>query len=95
MELGHRLKLFRVAAGLKQTELASLLEVNANYVYMIESGRREPSREYLTKFSNAVDIPMSVIFLEPSNTKDANTRKLLEKVITLLAEYSDVAGVKK
>ena len=95
MELGHRLKLFRVAAGLKQTELAERLGVKTNYVYMVESGRREPSLEYLTNFSKVVDIPMSVIFLEPSKAKDAKTRKLLEKVVTLLSEYADATGVKK
>ncbi len=62
MELGHRLKLFRVATGLKQTELAERLAVTKNYVYMVESGRREPSQNYLKKFAECVNIPLSVIF---------------------------------
>ena len=95
MKLGLRLKLFRVAAGLKQAELASRLGVTKNYIYMVESGRRKPSREYVENFSEVVDIPLSVIYLEPSNTKDAETRKLLEKVITLLSEYAAATNVER
>lgn len=95
MELGHRLKLFRVAAGVKQGELAKRLRVSQNYVYMVESGRREPSREYLMKFAKAVNIPLSVIFLESTSPKDENSRKLMEKILALMAEYAEVTGVKK
>lgn len=95
MDLGHRLKLFRVAAGLKQSELAEKLGVTKNYVYMVESGRREPSREFVANLSKAVDIPLSVIYLEPSKTKDTKVRKLLQKVITLLGEYAEATGVTK
>jgi transcriptional regulator with XRE-family HTH domain len=95
VDLGHRLKLFRVAASLKQPELAKRLGVSANYVYMVESGRREPSREYVQNFSKEVDIPLSVIYLEPSTARNAKSRKLLEKVLALLAEYAQATGVKK
>jgi len=94
VELGHRLKLFRVAADLKQGDLAKRLDVSTNYVYMIESGRREPSRDYLEKFAKSVNIPLSVLFLESSSPKDPKARKLMEKILTLLSEYADVTGVK-
>jgi putative transcriptional regulator len=93
VELGHRLKLFRVATDLKQAELAERLGVSKNYVYMVESGRREPSLEYLKAFSKEVDVPLSLLFLEPVKRKDAKGRKLIEKVVTLLAEYAKVVGV--
>ena len=95
VKLGHRLKLFRVAAGLKQSEIALGLGVSKNYVYMVESGRREASRDYIESFSKLVHIPMSVIYLEPKKTADKKTRKLLEKLITLLTEYSVETGVGK
>jgi transcriptional regulator with XRE-family HTH domain len=82
-----------VAAGLKQAELASRLGVSTNYVYMVESGRREPSRDYVNRFSKTVDIPLSVIYLQPAKAKDAKTRKLLEKVLALLAQYAEATGV--
>jgi transcriptional regulator with XRE-family HTH domain len=94
VELGHRLKLFRVASGLTQAETAKRLSVSQNYVYMIESGRREPSLEYVRKFSNAVSIPMAVIFLEPAKRNDAKTRKLVERLLALMAEYAKATVVK-
>lgn len=95
VDLGHRLKLFRIAADLKQADLADRLGVSKNYVYMVESGRRDPSFEYLKQFSDTVDVPLSLLFLEPANRKDPKSRKLNQKVIALLAEYADVVGVKK
>jgi transcriptional regulator with XRE-family HTH domain len=93
VDLGNRLKLFRVAADLKQTELAEQLGVTSNYVYLTESGRREPSQKYLTGFSKAVGVPLSVVLLEPAKTKNAKTRKLMEKMMALMAEYADSIGV--
>lgn len=93
MELGNRLKLFRVASGLTQTEIASQLSVSKNYVYMVESGRREASLEYVKKFSKAVNVPMAVIFLEPAGKNDAKTRKLMERLLALMAEYAKSTGV--
>jgi transcriptional regulator with XRE-family HTH domain len=95
LELGHRLKLFRVAAGLKQNELAKRLRVSQNYVYMVESGRREASREYLTKFAKAVNLPLSVIFLDSPPPKNKKARKLIENILALMAEYAEATGVKK
>ena len=95
MELGHRLKLFRVAAGIKQGELAKKLEVAGNHVYLVESGRREPSLDYLKKFSKVVDVPMAVIFLEAGEEKDAKMRGLTEKLMALMAEYADSTGVRR
>lgn len=94
MELGHRLKLFRVAAELKQVEVADELGVTKNYVYMVESGRRSPSQEYLRNFAKLVDVPMSVIFLEPARVADEKTRKLTQKLLTLMAEYAKAVKVK-
>jgi len=62
---------------------------------MVESGRREPSLDYLKGFAKEVDVPLSLLFLEPAKRKDAKGRKLLEKVVTLLAEYAKVVGIKE
>lgn len=95
MDIGHRLKLFRVAAGLKQGVLAEKLDVSNNHVYMVESGRREPSLDYVTRFSKTVNIPLSVIFMEQANPKDAKARKLTENIMALMAEFAESVGVKK
>jgi hypothetical protein len=60
---------------------------------MVESGRREASLEYIRKFSKAVNVPMAVIFLEPAGRNDAKTRKLMERLLALMAEYAKTTGV--
>ena len=91
MELGHRLKLFRVAANIKQKDLAQHLDVSANYVYMVEKGQREPSLDYLKRFAKLVKVPLAALFLEPA--KDPKTRKLTDRIMSLMAEYANVTGV--
>ena len=56
--IGQTLKLLRVAADLKQTELAKDLGVTANYLSLVENGRREPSLTFLQKFANRLDVPL-------------------------------------
>lgn len=94
MDLGHRLKLFRVAADIKQGDLAEQLEVSGNHVYMIESGKREPSLEYLKKFAKAVNVPLAVLFVD-RDSKDAKSKKFADGVLALMAEFADVSGVRK
>lgn len=63
MELGDTLRLLRVAAGLKQTELAARVGVTPNYLSMVENGRREPSLSFVKSVSKELDIPVGLLFL--------------------------------
>jgi transcriptional regulator with XRE-family HTH domain len=94
VDLGHRLKLFRVAAGLKQGEIAKQLDVSNNHVYMVESGKREPSLEFLTKFAKAVKVPLAVLFVD-HESGDAKSKKFADGVLALMAEFADATGVRK
>ena len=94
VKLGSRLKLLRNAAGLTQAHVAERLNVTKNYVYMVESGRREPSRKYLSAFAKLIDVPLSVIYLQPPPRSDAKTKRLFGKLTSLLAEYANAVGVR-
>ena len=71
MALGQRLKTFRVVAGKKQKDLAEVMDFSPNYLSMVEAGRREPSLKFLRRFSSALRVPLSVIFLHEKGTDDA------------------------
>lgn len=58
MNIGTTLKLLRVASDLRQTSLARDLNVTANYLSLIENGRKEPSLTFLKKFSQRFDLPL-------------------------------------
>ena len=58
MNIGTTLKLLRVASDLKQASLAKDLNVTANYLSLIENGRKEPSLTFLKKFSQRFNLPL-------------------------------------
>jgi transcriptional regulator with XRE-family HTH domain len=61
-KLGKRLKLIRVAAGIKQKVLASNLNIPAPLLSMYENGSREPSLSFLDSFATFFGLPLSQIF---------------------------------
>ena len=95
MDLALRVKLFRVAAGLKQQEVAETLGVTTNFVSMIERGKREPTLKYLRAFASMVGVPVSVLLWEPpeKNKKGTKAADLHTKLAALMAQYAGAIGV--
>jgi transcriptional regulator with XRE-family HTH domain len=58
MSIGSTLKLLRVASDLKQSSLAKDLDITANYLSLVENGKKEPSLTFLKKFSRRLNIPL-------------------------------------
>ena len=71
MTLGNAIKLVRTANGLKQGMLARKLNVSANYLSLIENGKREPSISFLKHLAKTLDVPVGIFFLwqdlDPTN----------------------------
>ncbi|TET98114.1 MAG: XRE family transcriptional regulator [Candidatus Stahlbacteria bacterium] len=58
MTIGLTLKLLRVSSNLTQSSLAKDLDITANYLSLIENGRKEPSLTFLKRFSQRLDAPL-------------------------------------
>jgi transcriptional regulator with XRE-family HTH domain len=58
MSIGSTLKLLRIASDLRQSSLAKDLDVTANYLSLVENGKKEPSLTFLKKFSQRLNIPL-------------------------------------
>jgi transcriptional regulator with XRE-family HTH domain len=97
VDLALKIKLFRVAAGLKQQDVAKALSVTTNFVSMIERGKREPTLKYLRAFSRLVKIPLAVLLWEPpgNGEKDAPNGDLYARLSALMAQYANSIGVRK
>lgn len=95
MDVGLRLKLFRVAAGLKQKDVAARLGVTSNFVSMVERGKRDPTLKFLQEFARLVEIPPAVLLWEPAQAPkhDAESRDLYARVAGLMAQYAASMGV--
>jgi len=94
-DVGLRLKLFRIAADLKQKDVAESMGVTSNFVSMLERGRREPTLQYLRAFADLVGVPVSVLLWEPGrkSEEDSERADLYGRIAALMAEYANFMGV--
>lgn len=67
-QLGKRIKMIRIAAGIKQKDLAKTLSIPAPLLSMYEKGSREPSLSFLASFAAHFDLPLSQLFVSVGKT---------------------------
>ncbi|MBN2583219.1 MAG: helix-turn-helix transcriptional regulator [Planctomycetes bacterium] len=66
VNIGRSIKFIRVAAGIKQGEMADRLEISQNYLSLLENNKAEPSLTLLKKISSVFNVPLSFLLLEDS-----------------------------
>jgi len=86
MNLPKILKQIRTFNKLTQLELSKKLDISRSYISQIEKGIKKPTNETLQKYSEAFDIPVSVIYLFAENLD--NKEDLKSKAKKLLTESS-------
>lgn len=90
MSVGRTIKLLRISSGLKQKELAAKLGVTANYMSLVESGKREPSMSLLRALSEELALPIGLFLWDTSDTVagfDTEQRKVYEEIKNLIFEF--------
>lgn len=93
MTVGSTLKLLRTASNLTQRSLAEDLNVTANYLSLIENGRKEPSLTFLKKFSKRLEAPLGyLLWLALEEGKSPEERNLKSKMGELLVNIIRVKG---
>jgi transcriptional regulator with XRE-family HTH domain len=71
-DLGDVLRIIRIANDVTAQELAENLEVSPSYISQIEKGNRTPNFEFLKKYANYFEIPVSAILkAQEKNDKEA------------------------
>jgi transcriptional regulator with XRE-family HTH domain len=89
--LGNAIKLVRTATGIKQGALAKKLDVSANYLSLIENGKREPSISFLKRLAGALQVPVGIFFLwqemNPMKAEEPNMNRLRDLLTRLEAMY--------
>ena len=78
-DVKYRFKELRLARGLNQEDMGSLIGVSKGFVSQLENGKREPSAETLQFYADALGIPVASLMI----SEDA---ELLEVVHQLSAE---------
>lgn len=75
----------RTASGIRQKEIASKIGVTANYVSMVEAGKREPSVAFLKQIARVMEVPVGLFFLWAEDHSDGSP-KSYPQLRTLLTE---------
>ncbi len=79
MDIGKGIKFVRVAAGLRQGEMAKKLDISQNYLSLLENNKAEPSMGLIKKISELFGVPVSYILWEESMPEVGATEEITEK----------------
>ena len=90
MTIGSTLRLLRTAANLTQSSLAKELDVTANYLSLVENGRKEPSLTFLKKVSKALDAPLGyflwLALQEKGSPEELNLKQRMDELLFFNAD---------
>lgn len=79
--LGERIKELRKKIGLKQSELAELVDIDSKHMSKIECGRCYPSFDLFDKITNKLGVsPSEILFIEHLETKEILTLRINEMI---------------
>ncbi len=70
MNYARAFRIIRSTKGLNKAELAELLDVHESYVSLIESGKREPGRRLVERFSPRLGVPIHLFDLLAADKKE-------------------------
>ena len=59
LKFGRRLKSLRTETGLNQRELARLTNLSANYIALLEAGKRSPSFPAIAVLASSLQVPIN------------------------------------
>lgn len=76
-QLGDVLRNERMRRGMTLRELSSEARVSLGYISEIERGQKEASSELLASLCDALEVPLSAVLREVSDTVAVEERRLL------------------
>lgn len=93
--LGTVLRLIRKVKEMSIRELAEKMDVSANYLSEIETNKKRPSLEVLTKYSEALGVRKSMIlYFDEERAKNGYTNQkllleILQQIVNIGAKESN------
>jgi transcriptional regulator with XRE-family HTH domain len=87
--INKALKLIRTFYDVSQSDLASRLGISNSYLSEIESGKKQPTMEILSKYSEQFEIPLSSIMffsenLDEPKPSDKIRIHVAKKIVSIL-----------
>lgn len=89
MEVGKRIKHFRMQKGITVNKLANLAGISQSYLRDIELGKKQPTVEYLSYICEALGVSLENFFSEfnENRTLTSEIEKLNDEQKNALMEF--------
>jgi transcriptional regulator with XRE-family HTH domain len=92
-QLGDVLRGERMRRGMTLRELSSEARISLGYISEIERGQKEASSELLSSLCDALDVPLSAVLREVSDTVAVEEQRVAtESVVEVPARAGDVVA---
>jgi len=78
MNIGKGIKFVRVAADLKQGQLARSLGISQNYLSLLENNKAEPSLDLLRRLAAELGVPASFLLWEDAMPEEGQSPEVTE-----------------
>ncbi len=87
--INQALKLIRTFYDVSQSDLSGRLGISNSYLSEIESGKKQPTMEILSKYSEQFEIPLSSILffsenLDSQKPSDKLRMQVAKKIVSIL-----------
>ena len=93
MNIGKSIKFIRVAADIKQGQMAQRLDVSQNYLSLLENNKAEPSLSLLKKISKVFNVPIGFLIVEENvsfESKDPELDGIYKELHTLIYKLQKI-----
>jgi len=90
--IGGILKHFRIAAKIKQKDMAVMLGISPAYLSLVENTERDVSLDILEKYADALDIPVEFLILQARDPKNLSGEQMeiFDQIRKLLFEFQEL-----
>jgi len=91
--VGKAVRVARAARGISQKALAERLGVSANYLSLIENGKRQPSLSLLQRVGRELEVPPAYLLMDRPEVSARMTpefRERVDRVLQLLSELLEL-----
>ncbi|MBR2281327.1 MAG: helix-turn-helix transcriptional regulator [Spirochaetales bacterium] len=85
--LGRNIKNLRLQRGLSQSQLAEMVDVSFRYISYVECGKSFPSSEVLESLSQALNVPVYLLFCNNEAHDEHIDTELKSAIVDSLNEF--------
>jgi len=86
MNIGQAIKLMRTSREMSQIQLAEAAECSANYLSLVERGRRTPSLKYIDNVASALGVTSADLFVLAGERKNQGSDPERDDLLNTLRE---------